>query len=610
MAISFPRINITIDNDRGTGAQGEVNILSIGFGIHQAWIYTAMFGTTSIFSAPGALGSDAASQVSLVFLISIVVFGCSLLFASITDQRFLKHYTAKWAIIVAAILTAVGTFAVFAVNLPEPFGFIATVFAGVSTGIGSALLILFWGIAFSRHGSATIVVNTAIAIVTAIAIYLFVLHVIPTPYSGVFTGCLPLLELPFLWRLTPVSYAVRHAIPIFNPLPVRKLPFSLRLALPTLLFGIALGALRSVSMQIILPSSDPNVQLLTLFAGGAATVLLLVMAFTIDKRSHWDFLFRPLIPFIAIALLFLPTLSSGDSVVVPLILVTGYMCFEAMMWIFFGEMSQEFRLSPIFIFGVGRGCLALGSLAGSLVVSDPEMFTSLTPLGEAGTAMIILLVMVIAYVLMPRVRDIKRVVIQPQIDEFAAIKTFNDQAERAGSNAAHTAEQEYDPDYSKTGQQGNGTASGQRTPQSGAYQGVGVAATEVRPASAACAPGDFVAVKTVAGEELETFEQEDQAKDTPEDLENNNRKSGRFRTQCEAIANRYLLSRRETEVMFLLARGYNAAYIQDKLFISKSTTKTHIGHIYRKLNIHNQQELLRMVAETADSPYPTESSDS
>ncbi|WP_418256191.1 response regulator transcription factor, partial [Gordonibacter urolithinfaciens] len=61
-----------------------------------------------------------------------------------------------------------------------------------------------------------------------------------------------------------------------------------------------------------------------------------------------------------------------------------------------------------------------------------------------------------------------------------------------------------------------------------------------------------------------------------------------------------LLSRRETEVMFLLAKGHNAAYIQDKLCISKSTAKTHISHIYRKLDIHNQQELLSMVEEARD----------
>ena len=75
---------------------------------------------------------------------------------------------------------------------------------------------------------------------------------------------------------------------------------------------------------------------------------------------------------------------------------------------------------------------------------------------------------------------------------------------------------------------------------------------------------------------------------------------GRFRQRCEVIANTYLLSRRETEVMFLLAKGHNAAYIQDKLCISKSTAKTHISHIYRKLDIHNQQELLSMVEEARD----------
>ena len=49
--------------------------------------------------------------------------------------------------------------------------------------------------------------------------------------------------------------------------------------------------------------------------------------------------------------------------------------------------------------------------------------------------------------------------------------------------------------------------------------------------------------------------------------------------------------------MFLLAKGHNAAFIQDKLCISKSTAKTHINHIYRKLDIHTQQELLNMVED-------------
>ena len=81
---------------------------------------------------------------------------------------------------------------------------------------------------------------------------------------------------------------------------------------------------------------------------------------------------------------------------------------------------------------------------------------------------------------------------------------------------------------------------------------------------------------------------------------------GRFHAQCEAIADRYLLSRRETEVMFLLAKGHNAAFIQDQLCISKSTAKTHINHIYRKLDIHTQQELLSMVEAAKREAYDSE----
>lgn len=77
------------------------------------------------------------------------------------------------------------------------------------------------------------------------------------------------------------------------------------------------------------------------------------------------------------------------------------------------------------------------------------------------------------------------------------------------------------------------------------------------------------------------------------------RGGGRFRGKCETVANTYLLSQRETEILFLLAKGNNAAYIQDKLFISEGTAKTHIRHIYRKLDVHSQQELMRMV-ETAE----------
>jgi DNA-binding NarL/FixJ family response regulator len=45
----------------------------------------------------------------------------------------------------------------------------------------------------------------------------------------------------------------------------------------------------------------------------------------------------------------------------------------------------------------------------------------------------------------------------------------------------------------------------------------------------------------------------------------------------------------------LLARGRNARFIQDELFLSNHTVKSHIYSIYRKLNIHTRQELIDLI---------------
>lgn len=61
------------------------------------------------------------------------------------------------------------------------------------------------------------------------------------------------------------------------------------------------------------------------------------------------------------------------------------------------------------------------------------------------------------------------------------------------------------------------------------------------------------------------------------------------------MADTFLLSRKETEVLFLLAKGRNSAAIQEALYISAGTANTHVRHIYRKLDVHSQHELIDLV---------------
>lgn len=72
----------------------------------------------------------------------------------------------------------------------------------------------------------------------------------------------------------------------------------------------------------------------------------------------------------------------------------------------------------------------------------------------------------------------------------------------------------------------------------------------------------------------------------------------RFRSKCRQIADRFGLSERELEVMTLLGRGNNAEHIAHTLFISYNTVATHRKHIYQKLDIHSQQDLITLLDTT------------
>lgn len=72
---------------------------------------------------------------------------------------------------------------------------------------------------------------------------------------------------------------------------------------------------------------------------------------------------------------------------------------------------------------------------------------------------------------------------------------------------------------------------------------------------------------------------------------------GHWRACCAALAERYALSPRETEVFYYLAKGRGIEHIQNKLYISSHTVKTHTYNIYRKMNVGSREELLDIIEE-------------
>ena len=53
------------------------------------------------------------------------------------------------------------------------------------------------------------------------------------------------------------------------------------------------------------------------------------------------------------------------------------------------------------------------------------------------------------------------------------------------------------------------------------------------------------------------------------------------------------LSRREQEIIQVLAKGFRYKEIADQLFLSQETIRTHIRNIYEKLHVNSRSEALR-----------------
>ena len=69
----------------------------------------------------------------------------------------------------------------------------------------------------------------------------------------------------------------------------------------------------------------------------------------------------------------------------------------------------------------------------------------------------------------------------------------------------------------------------------------------------------------------------------------------RLERHCAAVARDFGLTPRESEVIVLLAYGRTLAIIARDLHIAQGTARTHIENIYRKLDVHKQQELIDLV---------------
>ena len=666
MGFHVPRVTIRVDFGK-EASFGELSLISLGYGLHQAWIYSSMFDKSGIFGSTPLEITPLNGELSLAYFASILIYGLVLLIASILDTRLIRLLHATPVLAVAAGLGCLGTLLLLDPSQGALDGTVLNVASGALTGAGSAILLLAWGIAFARRDSASIIINGALSIAIGFGVYGLVLHQAPFPFSGIASALIPLAELALLLVLRRrVSLDFDNRRLLFQPLPINHARFVFRFGIPVFLLGMALGIMRQTSISTVLPGTVFDDQALLFVTACCAMVIIMVTFLALGGNERWHTLFRPLLPFIAVTAVFIPFTAEGNSFWGTSIVLMGYMSFEALMWIFFSELAQRFRLSPIFVFGLGRGVMALAALGGSSLPLFTGGIPLVTTFGDLGTVLIVIIAMMLAYALLPDEREMARILaVDPH--QVAAVRNIpraplievregagtedgtdgmeDDVEEEIGSPVALSSGEEAPGreaalrDGGVPGAIAPQSVVGNGTPADGGAFGDGstfpvasapreataapspIAAqgspTDVSPSGAPAMPG-ATAIPGAVGDPTAPAapgapaapaqpSAARQAMDPSRSIfsdgeggataaEDEARRS-RFRERCEIVANTYLLSRRENEVMYYLARGYKSTFTQQQLYISEGTAKTHIRHIYRKLNIHSQQDLIRLIDE-------------
>ena len=475
MEIKLPRLKLEVREDEGFSLGQLSPTLIVGFGAHWAWVYLTMFNGQQLFFWNAA---DPAVPAGLFHPVSLVFFVMTLLSYGVLSRAYRRLFATQRRRarirFVGATLGFAGTLLMCLADVGTPLGIAALAAGGATTGIGSAILLMSYGVSFGQCDIATIVTSTALSLVAGIALYTAVSNLdLLHPLGALAAALIPFLECWCLYRCSTVLVDKLEFAAI--TLKVRKTPFALRLCAPSLLFGFALGAVRTQAIADMHLVGGLGTQVVCIGAA-ALTACALMIAVMLTQRQH----------------------------ITTFALLLCYLLFEGTMWVSYADITQRFRLTSFVVFGFGRGALALGALIGMTAsFAIPALDSATNP---ANTLIIVFACIIFGFGALPRGSELRALIV---------------------------------------GESDN-----------------------------------------PAGEMLRGRERAE----SPEKA-----RAGRFKRKCELVANRYLLSKKETEVLFLLAKGRNAAYIQEQLYISEGTARTHMRHIYKKLDIHTQQELMDLV---------------
>ena len=468
-----------------------------------------------------------------MYLASTTALGLTLVLAAAFPAVSARLAQNKPFLLAMGLLAGIAT--VF-VKLMAPNGAFDPVFLlfCVLTGLGTAWVCLRMGIEYASVGSRRATMNAAAAFVAASLMY-FLVRGLPDHFG---LGVMALLPLgATLCTLTPVGDAPMEE-PVESHDHLLPRGFFLRLMFAIAVFSAVVGVTRGFSALTQATNVLDDRGCMVVFGMALVAMLLYVLVGTLGNDFDVSRLYYPVIILASVGILVMP-LVDGAGQAGGVFVGIAYACFVMIMWCLFAHVAYVTGVPAVRVFGLGRGTSALGTTAGWLLGSQLAGHEML----DATSMFVVSCVMVLALLVV-------------------SMLVFNDRAvgmvlRMVGKRAAQDAQ--IGRDFVCANDNLNVVAHGDHD-----------------------GPRDASV----------PFEQDgDDAQASKSD------RAGTWTRSCLDIAARFGLSQRETEVLFLLAKGRTIAFIADELGVSFNTAKSHIRHVYVKIGVHTKSELLDLVEQ-------------
>lgn len=416
--MKLPYIKVEVEyREEETGAPGKVSpALIVGFGLHWAWVYLFMFNGQYV------LFPEADSMQLLLSATSGAVHAMALLLYAICLKQARALFDTPGHIrrnrVVAACLVAAATVLCMAGNLASvgPLAALCFVAAGATSGVGSAMLLMSFGVSFSVCDLPTIALCTALSLVVSAVAFALTLLVSSAlvPAGALLCLALPFLELLCLNKCS--ADLVDKLEFAFLTMPVRTASFAGRVGVPSVIFGVLLGVLRCCALTgplldgFLADGVAANAFSSSVFTASVFTCLALIMAMLTLRRSR-NFAFRVLVPVIAALLVLLCSPCGADSFFRCFALFSSYFMLEASLWVMYSDIAQSYRVSAFTTYGFGHGLLSAGSLAGFLML-QPGGLMEAVPADSAALALVGLMALTLGVATLPNATEMRSTLIR------------------------------------------------------------------------------------------------------------------------------------------------------------------------------------------------------